>query len=103
MQFTDEQLKIAISKLDEFPELKCEICGGIQWTIEKDIHSVDSYRGPNEKTTFSIPSVVLICNKCGNIKLLSAIRLGVVSKETPTGDFAESPSSTNNNSTEDGK
>lgn len=103
MQFTDEQIKIAISKLDELPELKCEICGGVQWTIEKDIFSVNTYRGQNEKTTFSLPAVALICNKCGNIKLLNAIKLGVVSNETPTGDYAKAPSFIQNNNTKDGK
>lgn len=92
MQFTDEQLKIAISKIDEFPELKCEICGKLQWTIEKDIYSVETYRGLNEKTTSSMPAVALVCNKCGNIKLINAITLGIVSNKTPTGIFADSPS-----------
>ena len=93
MQFTDEQLKVAISKLDEFPELKCEICCEPQWTIEKDIYSVETYRGQNEKTTSSMPAVALVCNKCGNIKLINAITLGIVSNKTPTGNFADSPSS----------
>lgn len=86
MKFTEEQMKKnAIEKLNKYKDRKpCEICGNTNWQINSVVwqliesENLSQYSGE----IALMPLMSLMCSRCGNVRLLNALQLGILEKDT---------------------
>lgn len=79
--FSKEKREIALKWIKEkAPRLDCECCGKGSWTLAEDLvtPTVLSKGGGIVLGGPTYPSIMIICNNCGNTKLFNAIVSGVI-------------------------
>jgi hypothetical protein len=89
--FDDDKKEKAIDWIqDKWPEGKrtCECCSASSWTVADDlICPLNIIReGIPSFGAHLYPSVLLVCNNCGNSKLFNAVKMGIVSPNTTDED-----------------
>jgi len=92
MKLTKQQQEQVITKLQEFWKDKiCEVCGNQHWTLGDTLFELREFHGG--KTVLGSgaikPLITIACSKCGNTKLMNAIKLGIVDPKDPSGEAKE--------------
>lgn len=78
MKLTEEQKQQVAQKIKP---RACQICGGNQWALADDIVEIRPYEQGNFSIgggTPLIPAVMLACNGCHQLVLISAVATGIV-------------------------
>lgn len=82
MELDQEQQKELIEKLNELlPEPnECGACGSSDWIVPPTVFELAEFRGPEGKQRGGrvFPVVPIVCANCGNTRMMSAVKLGVV-------------------------
>lgn len=71
--------KTQITKAKEWikeksPKIKCELCKNKDWTVADDLTKVVILFTSDQV----YPSIMLICNNCGNTKFINAVVAGIL-------------------------
>jgi hypothetical protein len=87
MKLTKEQKEKLIDKLNSWKgkTQPCPICGGKGWNVNDAIVEIREFnngnmvfRGPDSAI---MPMITISCLKCGHIRFLSAIKLGIINSK----------------------
>ena len=69
----DQQKKIA----DKMTLKSCQVCGSTTWTISSRLFDLLPYEpGTRQLDASPTPAAMVICEGCGQMVLLSVVRLG---------------------------
>lgn len=83
MKLTQEQLNKALEKVRSvWGSVSCEICRNEGWIISDTIYELREYHGGMIAAGATAPCIAIHCNKCGNVKLMNALVLGVIDSAT---------------------
>lgn len=77
MKMTKEEFDLAGRYVrSELVVWKCRTCGGNEYALESSVYDLCSF---SEGVTVerSLPVIVLICEKCGLIQMVSAVAAGI--------------------------
>lgn len=67
---------------DKWPKSPCEVCGARSWSISENVVSPLTLKeGGIQLGGVTYPSVLLICQRCGNTKFLNALVIGALDPE----------------------
>ena len=80
----NEKQKATLSDKLKTLSLKCSLCGGMHFTVIDSIFEMREFQGGDliiggEAST--LPLVILVCDTCGGLKTLSAVKLGILDTE----------------------
>lgn len=79
MKITEEQNQRVIENLQVKWQNGCSKCGGTSMTVNNTIFKIDEYQGRNVISASSdiLPALVVFCDDCGDISLISTHSLGI--------------------------
>lgn len=86
MKLTEEQTKKALALLNDYKQNRraCSICGNNEWYISDTLFELREFTGEYLQVGGEIsliPLLTVTCKKCGHIRLINAIKLGVISRQ----------------------
>jgi hypothetical protein len=84
MEIPAPALAKLITKLERLWETaRCEACGTETWEVLKNIYEMRAY-APEEAFSIGpvLPVIVAQCDHCGNTRIASAIKLGLIDPKT---------------------
>lgn len=80
MKLSPEQAALILEKLHKSPtQTPCSVCGSETWVLHETLYMMQEYDPSPNPAGFTMPLVVVMCQSCGNTKLLNAVRLNLFS------------------------
>lgn len=84
---TQEQIQQVLKYVEETCEkdFRCPTCNNTDWGFTGSIFQLPAFNSPStpykELDNSCFPVIPLVCSKCGNVQLISAVQCGVVPAE----------------------
>lgn len=85
MKLNQQQKDKLLTRLREIWKNKvCDICGTAKWRIDDKLFELREYH--EDSVVFGSgaikPLITMACSNCGNVKIMNAIKLGLISPDT---------------------
>ena len=91
MKLTKEQASLILTKLNNYNynngRRPCVICGNQKWVLNDTIFEMREFNGGDliiGGQSAIMPVISLSCTECGHTLFLSAIKMGVISPQSPS-------------------
>ena len=80
-KLTDEGVSAVIAWIEQHSRSGCEACRQSRWNIEPKVFNVI-----DNSMSSAVPLIVLICKNCGNVRMYSALSVGIVKQSDSVSD-----------------
>ena len=77
-KITEEGIGAAIAWIEQHGGSVCEACRQSRWNIEPTVFNVI-----DSSLSSAVPLIVLVCKNCGNVRMHSAMLVGIVKRDEP--------------------
>ena len=80
-KITDKGVSAAIAWIEQHGSSVCEACRQSRWNIEPKVFNII-----DNSMSSSVPLIVLVCKNCGNVRMYSAMVVGIVKQSDSVSD-----------------